>query len=260
MSRASLKSIFAQNKEKLSEELKKLILPKDAHQVQQVVANHLDELFENENDFRQSLTESEDYILQSALQLLQAQQNITIEIVKSVKDIQSSQRSESSSTPKKTPNPYYTLAGAGVGAIAGGILGTWGTVAGAIAGTAIAIYCTSKPQRANSIPNQEQGSIPSFIDADIFVHIVEQICECIDGVIDTYRVQVKRIQNIYEQREQPSLLNECSALFAQIANVYKAVEANKENTPSKIISATDMLVESLENYGLTIKDGKVVNE
>lgn len=256
---ASLKSIFAQSKEQLLDELKGLVLPKDAQQVQKIVADHLGQLFESGNDFRQSLTASEDYILQSALQLLQAQQNITVEIAKSVKNVQSTPR-DASAAPKKHPNPYSTLVGTGVGALAGGILGTWGAVAGAIAGTAIVIYCASKPQMSDNIHQQGQRNTPSCMDAEIFVRIVEQICECIDGVIDTYRVQVKRIQNIYEQREKPSLLNECSVLFAQIANVHKAVEANKGNTPAKVVSATEMLVESLENYGLTIKDGKVVNE
>lgn len=256
---ASLRSIFAQSKEQLLNELKGLVLPNDAPLVQKIVANHLGLLFESGNDFRRSLTKSEDYILQSALQLLQVQQNITVEIAKSMKNDQPAQRDVSTS-PIKSPNPYYTLVGTGVGVLAGGILGTWGAVAGAIAGTAIVIYCTSKTQMSDNIYRQGQRNTPPCMDAEIFVRIVEQICECIDGLMDTYRVQVKRIQNMYELREKPSLLNECSVLFAQIANVNKAVEAHKENTPAKVVSATEMLVESLENYGLTIKDGKVVNE
>ena len=45
----TLKSIFENSKEKLSQELIGLVLPKDAETVQNVVANHLCELFENDN-------------------------------------------------------------------------------------------------------------------------------------------------------------------------------------------------------------------
>lgn len=262
MTNNSLKSIFAQRKNQLSDELKELTLPKDANKVQKAVADLFEELFERNDAFRQSLTEAEDYILQSTILLLQAQHNITTEIAKSLSGVRSAQERGLASVPAEKPfNPYYAIAGTGVGALAGGLLGTWGAIAGAIAGTAIVIYCTSKPQAAAHTPIvQGQTPTSSGIDTDVFVRIVEQICECIDGVLNTYRVQVKRIKNIYEQREKPSLLDECSALLSQVANVYRAVEANKADTPAKVVSATEMLVESLENYGLMIKDGKVVNE
>lgn len=78
--------------------------------------------------------------------------------------------------------------------------------------------------------------------------------------METYRVQVKRVENIYAQTEKPSLLSECQTLFNQLANLHKVVAANKEGIPVKVLNAIELLEESLENYGLTIKDGRVVNE
>ena len=77
--------------------------------------------------------------------------------------------------------------------------------------------------------------------------------------METYRVQVKRIENIYAQKESPSILSQCESLLSHVANVSKAVESNKENVPAKVVNAVEMLVESLENYNLAIENGKVVS-
>lgn len=251
----TLTEIFDSHKEELAAKLKGLSLPHDSKEVEKRVADFLNTLFENDGDYRQSLTQSEDYILQCAIQLIYAQQSIAAEIIGMSPSLNASPN-VITDTPS---NPYYPIIGAGVGVIAGSVLGTWGAVAGAIAGTAIAVYLSSvKTKKTRIEANTEEQR--RTINVNAFVNIVKKICESIDNLMQTYRVQVKRIQNSYEQKEQPSLLSECSALFTQIANLNKAVEANRETTPAKVVNATEMLVESLENYGLTIKDGKVVND
>ena len=255
MSATTLTNIFDSHKEELAAKLKGLSLPRDSKEVEKRVSEFLNEMFENDGDYRQSLTQSEDYILQCAIQLIYAQQSIAAEIIG-----MSSSLNASPDVITDTPsNPYYPIIGAGVGAIAGSMLGTWGAIGGAIAGTAVAVYLSSvKPKRTHTVADQEEQR--RTINVNAFVNIVKKICESIDNLMQTYRVQVKKIQNSFEQKEKPSLLNECSALFNQIANLNKAVEANREATPAKVVNATEMLVESLENYGLTIKDGKVVSD
>lgn len=256
----TLKSIFENSKEKLSQELIGLVLPKDAETVQNVVANHLCELFENDNAYRQSLTESEDYILQSTIRLLQSQQNISLEIAKSVSDILTK---KSGSNVKKDPfKPYYAVAGAGVGAIAGGFIGTWVAVAGAIAGAAVGVYCSSKTQVGgfSVIEGIKDKDVEHPLNTNVFIGIVEKICENIDGVIETYRVQIKRIENIYSQRDIPTFQDEYSAVLSQIVNVYNMAKTSNEPIPDKLSNAIDLLAESLENYGLKIENGKIINE
>lgn len=92
----------------------------------------------------------------------------------------------------------------------------------------------------------------------LFCGIVESICDSIDGVIDTYRVQVKRIVNSYEQREVPSLQNTYSLLTEQIANVIKATKDDNVEIPSKLKNAISILEETLENYDLKYVNGKIV--
>lgn len=255
MSNKTLTEIFDSHKEELSKKLANYSLPKDSKEVQATVADALNNMFENDGDYRQSLTQSEDYILQCAIQLLRAQQNIASEIASmaSVYNANPKQVSEK----KVQNNPYIPLTGTGIGAIAGSILGTWGAVCGAIAGTAIAVYLSTRKKKSET---PKETNVIRTINVNAFINIIGKICESIDNLMETYRVQVKRIQNSYEQKEQPSLLNECSALFSQIANLHKVISANREGTPTKVLNASDMLFESLENYGLAIKDGKVVSE
>ena len=253
-----LKSIFENNKEKLSQELNGLELPKDAEKVQKVVADYLCDLFENENVYRQNLTESEDYILQSAIRLLQAQQNITLEIAKSANAILM-KRKQSETVKRNVSKPYYAIAGAGVGAIAGGFLGTWVAVAGAIAGAAVGTYCASKSQASDFSAIENTNNSEHTIKTNVFIGIIGNICENIDGVIETYRVQIKRVENIYTQREVPTLQNEYSILLSQIANVYNTSQTLNEPIPDKLSTAIDLLAESLENYGLKIENGRIIN-
>lgn len=255
----TLKSVFSSTKEELAQKLSNLSLPKDATKVQGILTDHLSALFENENGYRQNLTESEDYILQSVLRLLNSQQNIAKAIAESARTTipQNSQ----SSKKQNTPNPYAAVAGAGVGAVAGGLLSTWAAVAGAIAGTALVLYFSAKPitkQSPASSEDQQKLPVPT-IDVNVFTNIVESICESIDGVIDTYRIQVKRVANVYEQREKPSLTSDYSALLEQITNVYN-VCTSTEGVPAKVKNAVEMLAESLENYNLKIENGKIVSE
>lgn len=77
-------------------------------------------------------------------------------------------------------------------------------------------------------------------------------------MIDTYRVQVKRIANSYEQREAPSLLNTYSMLIEQIANVIKFSKDSNIEISSNLKSAICILEETLENYDLKYDNGKIV--
>lgn len=255
----TLKSIFVNHKDDLVKKLENLSLPKDSQQVQKIVSNYLNNLFENDGDFRQNLTESEDYILQSALRLLQAQQNIVKEISKSTKQVSVNiSHSENESQTKITP--YIPIVGAGLGAVAGGVIGTWGAVAGAIAGTALVVYCSSGNKKNKTIKKSlsEENANPT-INIDVFCSIVEGICEGIDEVVDTYRIQVKRIVNTYEQREQPSLLNTYSSLMEQIANVISVSKTYGTDLPVKLRNAIGIMEDCLENYDVKYEGGKIIN-
>ena len=255
----SLKSIFANGKEELAQQLKNFRLPKDAEKIQNIVDSYLKNLFENDGQFRQNLTESEDYILLSALQILKSQQEITSEISKSITESVSDNSSNKSNKNKKDIiiNPYITMAGSGVGAIVGGLAGTWGAALGSIAGTAIAIYLSTR-YPSGSANQSSHGSNDEMINVEVYIDIVEKICESLDNVIETYRVQVKKVKNSYERREKPSLLNEYSALTSQVANVCKVTLFLSDTVPNKLVQAVEMMKDSLENYDLKYENGEII--
>lgn len=261
-SNVTLKSIFVSNKEELSAKLEGLSLPKDSQKVQEVVMDFLDNMFENDGQFRQTLTESEDFLLQASIRLLHAQQNIALEFAKASKGSIHHDQACHNITSKQNGNTssMYISVGAGVGALAGGLFGTWAAVAGAITGTALVIYCSTKqPNKKSQSANDNVVSSSSLINVSLFCGIIENICESIDGVIDTYRVQVKRIANSYEQRATPSLLNTYSMLIEQIANVIKYSKDTNIDKSSNLQNAINILEESLENYDLKYDNGKIVN-
>jgi hypothetical protein len=253
----TLQSVFAESKQELSDSLKGLSLPKDSSKIESIVTACLQKLFENEGGFRQNLTEAEDYVLQSVLRLLQSQQEIAKEIAKSASETRHDQTTKSPNEGLSL-NPYIAVAGAGAGAVAGGLFSTWAAVAGAIAGTAIVVYIASKPSAKTNSKSGSTNTIVTPLNTDIFTGIVEKICDNIDNVIETYRVQIKRVENIYAQRQVPSLTNDYSMLLEQIENVYNC--SNVEGIPVKLKNAISLLVECLENYNLKIENGKIISE
>lgn len=253
MSTPTLTSIFDAHKDELAEKLKSFSLPRDTKEVETTVTNFLNNMFENDGTYRQSLTQSEDYILQSAIQLLHAQQSIANEIISLASGFNASPKAITE--PKG--NSYTSIIGSGLGAVAGSLIGTWGAVCGAIAGTAIVIYLSTKSKKTK--PIQGEAAVVKTLNVNAFINIVKKICESIDELMETYRVQVKRIQHSYEQKEDITLLNSFNALTEQIANVIKVANSNSEDIPSRVSIAVERLEESLENYDVKYENGKIVS-
>ena len=80
--KTSLVSLFNKDKETLEKQLEGLSLPKDAERIQKTISNYFSNLFESDGEFRQQLTIGEDYILQAALSLLDAQKDISKALIK----------------------------------------------------------------------------------------------------------------------------------------------------------------------------------
>ena len=243
-----------------------LSLPRDAKKVQDIVARHLNKLLDSSGEYRQALTQSEEFILVSALNLLNSQQEMIGSMCILPETRQKTHDEESAFVKKgsisKQQSPMIVGGTIIVGAAGALMLNTWGALIGAIAGTALVLYYASnqeprKHTQSNvALKTATQPTNPT-IKVPEFMTIVGNICENVDGIIETYRVQVKRIQNSYEQREKPTLQSDYGMLLDQIANVCRVCESNKDSIPSKMQNAVDLLEESLENYGLKYDNGKI---
>lgn len=266
----TLKELFESRKDELAQKLSSLSLPQDAARVQSIVTDYLNNLFDSNGDFRQNLTQSEDYIMQAAMSLLNAQQGISSALTKELnsnaepKKLQSTSNqnlSNEESNPNKT-NSSYSLIGAAGGALAGKlILGGWGAVFGAIAGVALSVYLSNRNQvQANvepvSKPLQEFVST-NTIDVDRFLNIIKSICESVDNLIDTFRAQVNRVTQKYESQEKPSLEKEYRPLIETIQSLV-GYERNHDKTEEKyskkLQERIEVLVESLDSYNIVLEN------
>ncbi len=125
-------------------------------------------MFENEGEYRQNLTQAKDCILQAALSLLNAQQEMgkmlsekSIQAFPQKAELPYETKSTSSQPPKGISSTSISgtnsLIGAGGGALVGKVLlGGWGAVFGAIAGTAVMLYLS---YRENAKAQQIESSL-----------------------------------------------------------------------------------------------------
>lgn len=213
----TLQKLFESRKERLSAKLSGMSLPKDTDAVYRTIYDYLNEVFDADGDFRQNLTQSEDYILQVAISLLNAQKDMAISM-KPVDELEPKKEEEqNSSIPEDKsilykftdPSSAASLIGSGAGAIAGKVLfGGWGAVFGALAGTAIAIFASSAYKQPKAEPKvlvkvKAPASYP--VNVDVFIAIISSICASVDNLLDTFRAQINNVVQKYESQPKPTL-------------------------------------------------------
>lgn len=275
----TLASMFESNKQALGQALEGLALPKDASKIQSVVSEYFDELFNQNGEYRQNLSQAEDYILQAALSLLNAQQEmgkklsekVVLVTPKALDNEESKQEKEQTLGQKpierflnQQVDAKKTLIGAGGGALLGKVvLGTgWGAVFGAIAGTALVLYMATQANEKPNIKKKTLEAKPSAtsyiqnnpINVDAFLNVVQQTCESIDTLITTFRNQIKKVVNKYESQEKPTLEKEYGILLDSIQSLLGVAYSKQtdEKRLKKIDERIEQLVDSLENYGLEV--------
>lgn len=268
----TLASIFEATKGDLASSLSGLTLPNDAERVQSVITDYLNQVCDENNDYRQNLTQSEDYILQAALSMLNAQRalvatfeckpQITITSVASEATYTEKQKASFSDTQQKSTT---TFIGVGSGALVGKLLlGGWGAVFGAIAGTAIALYLSQKAAQpaAHKTPN-----IPAVapkvkitdtpIDITALLAVIAQICDSLDNLIATFRAQIQRVVHKYESQDKPTIERDFRVLLEGIQSLigYKRGHSpEEEKYLAKLQTRVEDLAELLDNYDLETID------
>lgn len=266
-SQKTLKVLFDSRKEELAKKLTVFSLPKDAAKIQTTVAGYLNELFDSEGDFRQNLTQSEDYVVQAAMSLLNAQQSMVSEFASISKKCPEKVKpeqihvSDSSSISLKKEAPMI-IGGTTVGGAAGALLlGSWGAVFGAIAGTALVLYYTSTQDAAKKTTAQSPATDTiikkedkeSKIDVDKYLGFVGSICDSVDSLILTFRAQINRVVDKYENQEKPVFEKEYGVLLDCIQSLLGAsYQPTDDKWLKRVNSRIEELAESLENYNLEV--------
>lgn len=272
MAKKTLCELFESNQVQLQQALTGMTLPKDMSKVQNTVSSYLEKVFDTEGEFRQNLTQSEDYILEAAISLLNAQQKISSALLKDINynsdskklnpSVAAPENKESSSDNVFNIGTNNTLFGVAGGAIAGKlVLGGWGAVFGAIAGVALSIYLSNRTQTKTQSQTtrrcvQEENSNKP-IDVDSFICIIHDVCKSVDNLIITFRAQVSRVVQKYESQEKPKLEKEYRFLLESIQSLV-GFERNHDMTEEKYVKKIreriEELAETLDNYDITLEN------
>ena len=267
--KVSLQEMFESRKEQLSAKLAGMSLPKDADSVYRAVYDYLNEVFDADGDFRQNLTQSEDYILQAAISLLNAQKEMAISMkpteepeLKEDEEPTTSDPEDKSFLSKFTdPASAASLIGSGAGAIAGKmIFGGWGAVFGALAGTAIAIYATSAYKQPRTehkvlVKVKEPASYP--VNADAFIATISSICASVDNLLDTFRAQINNVVQKYESQPKPTLDSNYLPLLESIQTLVgyaKTHSESEEKYARKLKERIEDVSEVLDTWNLQFVD------
>ena len=269
MIKKTLCELFESNKTELQQGLSGMTLPKDVDKIQQTVSSYLEKVFDSEGEFRQNLTQSENYILEAALSLLNTQQKISSTLIKETAKVSIHKKpSTSTTTQEKEESPKnnssYSLLGAAGGAIAGKLLlGGWGAVFGAIAGVAVSVYLSNKqtkivkPQTKATLEMLPETDENIPIDVNYFTDIIYSVCESVDKLIETFRAQVSRVVQKYESQEKPTLEKEYRFLLEGIQSLvgYKRNRnATEEKYTEKLQGRIEDLADLLDNYNITLEN------
>ena len=99
-------------------------------------------------------------------------------------------------------------------------------------------------------------TISDSFDYESFLVLVGSICESLDDIMETYRVQTHRIHNFYESQKKPSFTEEYSTLVTNLENLFNI--ANEEDCDLEdILSHIDLVKRSLKNYGVIYENGSL---
>lgn len=266
----TLSSIFEATKGELANSLTGLSLPKDSDKVQTVIVDYLNKVCDEDSEYRQNLTQSEDYILQAALSMLNAQRALVASFDCKPK-ITVSMGNSKTDRPNNSLESSYTMTtsgsfiGAGGGALVGKLLlGGWGAVFGAIAGTAVALYLSQKAPKTNvkdltkgSTTQPEVKIIDTPVDTDGLLSVIAQICDSLDNLMATFRAQIQRVVHKYESQEKPTIERNFRTLLESIQSLigYKRGHSPEEDKyVAKLQTRVEDLAEILDNYDLEAVD------
>lgn len=268
--KTTLYALFDSSKDELSAKLCGLTLPSGVQEIQSCVVDYFNTIFDADGDFRQNLTQSEDYILQAALSMLNTQQAM----IKELAPVSEQRSSFNKPIPKDSIlddkramlGQLLPIGGSAIGGAAGAVLlGTWGAVFGAIAGTAVSLYYSTRLTNRTVASENTIIAAPveSELNVDAFVQIIGKICQNVDSLIDTFRAQVNRVVSKYENQDKATLEKDFRFLLEGIQSLIGYKRTHSEEEPKymrKLKERIEDVGELLENYNLMLVNYAEDNE
>ncbi|MDE5999669.1 MAG: hypothetical protein K2H04_06330 [Bacteroidaceae bacterium] len=275
MEQKNLRTAFEAIRPDLEAKLSSMTLPKDSVKIQDTIVEYLNRLLDENGEYRQNLTLSEDYVLQAAISLLNAQQAMALEVVSNSPNeeisYQTTQTISEQPNKKGIKREQYPVAlggtalGGAIGAIA---FGTWGGVLGSIAGTALVLYSVynSCENNGKTTSDHQIPQTPHSVKKDRFINvkkisqILESICDSVDNLIDTYRVQIERVKDSFGSKNDSSFLADYNVIANNLEQLFQIADSDEEDKLDGLTMQIGLLRRSLSNYGMEYKNGKIIKK
>ena len=106
-------------------------------------------------------------------------------------------------------------------------------------------------------------TVESELNVDAFIEIIGKICQSVDSLIETFRAQINRVVNKYENQEKATLEKDFRFLLEGIQSLVGYKRTHSEEEPKyirKLKERIEDVGELLENYNLAIVDYTEDNE
>lgn len=250
MNKQTLLSLFEQSEAELRTQLSGLVLPRDSETLNNILTN----LFVDHikvNEYKETLTDSEMALFQSAIQLvedsLQVQHNMITFAGKRSPSSHQEIVVRNSPSSKKTLINKSQIAILGVTAIGvlAGALPNVGTVLLAIVATATGLWvskdgCKKTKVHESFVPQELTVNVNAIIDT------TKKICQSVDNLMGVYQTNIDNFKARIDSRPEPSLYNTYGYLLSRLADLYR--DSTNNASTDEIRNDIAKLFKTLKNY------------
>lgn len=250
MNKQTLLSLFEQSEAELRTQLSGLVLPRDSETLNSILTN----LFVDHikvNEYKETLTDSEMALFQSAVQLvedsLQVQHNMLTFAGKGTSSSHHEIVVRDSPSSKKIPINKSQIAILGVTAtgVLAGALPNVGTILLAIVTTVTGLWvskdgCKKTEVRESFVPQE------LTVNVDAIINTTKKICQSVDNLMGVYQTNIDNFKARIDSRPEPTLYNTYGYLLSRLADLYR--DSTNNASTDEIKNDIVKLFKTLKNY------------
>lgn len=250
MNKQTLLSLFERSESELKSHLSGLILPRDSETLNNILKN----LFVDHikvHEYKETLTDSEMAIFQSAIQLvedcLQVQHNMITFAERGTLSSRQEIVVRDSSSSKKTLINKSQIAILGVAAtgVLAGALPNVGTILLAIVTTATGLWVSKNGCKKNEV---RESFVPQelTVNVDAIINTTKKICQSVDNLMGVYQTNIYNFKARIDSRPEPTLYNTYGYLLRRLADLYR--DSTNNASIDEIKNDIAKLFKTLKNY------------
>lgn len=248
--RQTLLSLFEQSEADLRTHLSGLVLPRDS----EILNNILTNLFVDHikvNEYKETLTDSEIALFQSAIQLVEESLQVQHNMITFAERGKSSSHQEivvrDSPSSKKILINKSQIAILGVTAtgVLAGTLPNVGTVLLAIVATATGLWVSKDGCKKTEV---SESFVPQELTVNVnaIINTTKKICQSVDNLMGVYQTNIDNFKARIDSRPEPTLYNTYGYLLNRLADLYR--DNTNNASIDEIKNDIAKLFKTLKNY------------